>query len=780
MNSTLYRLLHHLSCNSPPQTCFVSSLVAVGWLCADITPGDPGWPGSYPDWWYNAGNPGASVVKVNEAELNRNNNALLVIGQLKHIASQARDELQTQLSSVGGAGTEIDTLVSSFTTVDPRNLSPANIGQLKAVSAPFYKRFAQVGFTPAATAGWPAGMELIDTSGATDNSPLYPWLDDVTPGNAAIASIGQAKNLFSFDLAAWLQTHTVPAAPGQLSAELNADSSLSLSWTDNSDNEMGFQIDYSEDGGTTWTTVTTLAANTTATALAAGSPGTGGTAQFRVSAITAAGTSGSTAAPTNIHPAANADGDLYSTAYELAYGMDPGVNEAESNINYGPGKDFDGDGLLNEEDAVPTDGDLTWQRTPESSYALIDLGEAPYIPSSLYHGNFRVNANGTILFPVFGYGADYSPDPEDDPKIRRLGDTTWQTVPLGSLLQAVGNRIAVTDLGPEGQICGWYFSEDPDNFYVYSGFLYADGAMQQAHLPVTNASLDSACPQHIAADGRVYGICHDADSGLQLPHAAQWTSSGASVQPATVPSDAFPRQYAGYYPLFYAWIHAVDSKGRPLWRNESHLGMSYSTGLGSDHQLPITQGDWLALAEPADDVFLLGGHDPGGAQLWVEDGAALKAKALYTNQTEGTRLAGSITHMTDDGTALLGTVVYAYDNTISSITSNNQLWRNGVVTPLDDLVNNKDAYGPLAAHDMASNGNIVATAKRIKDDQGNDILPTDQKEHVLLLLNVDIEVPKTNPLTGVEFPNQSVSAQELKVGKMEGAVDENGIRIEIE
>ena len=100
----------------------------------------------------------------------------------------------------GGAGTEIDTLVDSFITISPENLSTANIGQLKNVSSKFFDRLAEVGFTSEKT-GWPVGLVL--DQGGSDNSPLYPWLNDVTAENAASASIGQAKHLFSWDLRAY-------------------------------------------------------------------------------------------------------------------------------------------------------------------------------------------------------------------------------------------------------------------------------------------------------------------------------------------------------------------------------------------------------------------------------------------------------------------------------------------------------------------------------------------------------------------------------------------------
>jgi hypothetical protein len=61
---------------------------------------------------------------------------------------------------------------------------------------------------------------------------------------------------------AWA-TGDVPAAPGGLSATAESSTKISLSWTDNSDNELGFRIGRKEGTGGTWATVTTIAADGT-------------------------------------------------------------------------------------------------------------------------------------------------------------------------------------------------------------------------------------------------------------------------------------------------------------------------------------------------------------------------------------------------------------------------------------------------------------------------------------------------------------------------------------
>lgn len=58
-------------------------------------------------------------------------------------------------------------------------------------------------------------------------------------------------------------THDVPPAPpSNLSAQVVAADSIELSWTDNSENEDGFELSRSDDGGANWVVIDTAAADT--------------------------------------------------------------------------------------------------------------------------------------------------------------------------------------------------------------------------------------------------------------------------------------------------------------------------------------------------------------------------------------------------------------------------------------------------------------------------------------------------------------------------------------
>ncbi|MDP0498729.1 MAG: hypothetical protein Q7P63_01405 [Verrucomicrobiota bacterium JB022] len=167
-----------------------------------------GWPPAYPEWWYDA-DPSKSVVDVDRTLAgDHGNSSPLLLGQLKHMATIARDELDEQLALIGGAGPAIDNFVDGFVLESGANRSPANLGQLKNSSHVFFDRFADIGFGPG-EAGWPDNLSLSE--GANDHSPRYPWLNDSTPDNTSIANLGQVKHLFSWSISQWVSVDENPA-----------------------------------------------------------------------------------------------------------------------------------------------------------------------------------------------------------------------------------------------------------------------------------------------------------------------------------------------------------------------------------------------------------------------------------------------------------------------------------------------------------------------------------------------------------------------------------------
>ncbi len=111
-------------------------------------------PRPYPDWWIMRG-----VVNTNATATN--DWVVANIGQVKHLASMAWDELN---ALPGGAGFTL-----SFTNTD--GYAAVNTGQLKELATNFYARLLMP----------------------------YPWIGATNVNDWAIANVGQVKNLFSFD-----------------------------------------------------------------------------------------------------------------------------------------------------------------------------------------------------------------------------------------------------------------------------------------------------------------------------------------------------------------------------------------------------------------------------------------------------------------------------------------------------------------------------------------------------------------------------------------------------
>jgi hypothetical protein len=108
-----------------------------------------------------------------------------------------------------------------------------------------------------------------------DNGANLNFAADSTSHEDTTATVGKIQH---YSLRAYTATRTTtfaqatftpttPTAPSGLTATLNTEGTVvSLSWTDNSNNELTFRVERSTDGGATWETLTTLAAGSTSTA----------------------------------------------------------------------------------------------------------------------------------------------------------------------------------------------------------------------------------------------------------------------------------------------------------------------------------------------------------------------------------------------------------------------------------------------------------------------------------------------------------------------------------
>jgi len=195
------RSISLLSRSLPLVAGFALSLWPAGNLRAQ-SPVPANRPPQYPAWWFQR-----NVIERLSPEntqpnyarsgdyLPPNDFALLTEGQLKNLALTAYQEFAQKMT----VNAEMIALLQPWLQTNPvthaflldssnhyielvgpttLDNAPANLGQLKAVAMPFYKYLINVGAIPD-----------------------YPWYNSPDdPDDFALATLGQAKELFSFDL----------------------------------------------------------------------------------------------------------------------------------------------------------------------------------------------------------------------------------------------------------------------------------------------------------------------------------------------------------------------------------------------------------------------------------------------------------------------------------------------------------------------------------------------------------------------------------------------------
>ena len=138
-----------------------------------------------PQWWDSWG----VIATSNGVRVAASDYAPITQGQLKRIAYGAAGEMGRL---PGHAGSVIDGLIDAWRNAETAGAGnyyvAVNVGQLKAVALPFYNRL----------------IEAQLTSGR-------PWEVSVTvPSDYAMATIGQAKRLFSFPIPIFVNPQLLP------------------------------------------------------------------------------------------------------------------------------------------------------------------------------------------------------------------------------------------------------------------------------------------------------------------------------------------------------------------------------------------------------------------------------------------------------------------------------------------------------------------------------------------------------------------------------------------
>jgi hypothetical protein len=236
-----------LTCKRSERTCAdgalswkLMALMTVSFAALTIT-----LEAAAPGWWTSRG-----AVASNNTP-----NAVVTVGQLKQFTARAVDEMNAHLS--GGAGASLTNLVygwhQDYSTngysgshPKPSDSQVATMGQLKYIGNLIWNRQVAAGYT-----------DVLPIWFATTNS------------NPNLAVIGQAKMVLDFDY-----TISKPLSPSSLTVVLASNQAV-LNWSDSSNNVQSYVIQQSTDGGTTWTTVTTVSGTTTsytASGLTLGTP----------------------------------------------------------------------------------------------------------------------------------------------------------------------------------------------------------------------------------------------------------------------------------------------------------------------------------------------------------------------------------------------------------------------------------------------------------------------------------------------------------------------------
>jgi hypothetical protein len=81
--------------------------------------------------------------------------------------------------------------------------------------------------------------------------------------NNALSMSNTKAIVAAFRTSSTTTTPTVPAAPGSLAAAARSSSQIALSWADNSNNETGFRVERSGNGGTNWSEIAVVGSNVT-------------------------------------------------------------------------------------------------------------------------------------------------------------------------------------------------------------------------------------------------------------------------------------------------------------------------------------------------------------------------------------------------------------------------------------------------------------------------------------------------------------------------------------
>jgi hypothetical protein len=480
------------------------------------------------------------------------------------------------------------------------------------------------------------------------------------------------------------------------------------------------------------------------------------------------------------------------------FDLDGLINADEALVGSLPDvEDTDGDDLLDGEEAVPLNPVMRVPAAPETSYALIDLGEIPNAVGvndrgdvlllgqgsdvNLQYGWLWRNGNtlyigegvsGTFRGPLFDGSVYYATQEEEDTIVDSYGtgnrtmsmDNRWHPSSPGSSVS----------VGPYSETTSWTgipqtgFVSDPPTLTLlgqtnqggYAGGWSAMAAAIPGSLP-PGFLFDTNRPQPASSTARVTLINDYHDRFLTL---TAWSSAGY-IQSGEIPSSVasygqivlsgwqsnpdFYSTVTGYWAVNNAQGPNVQQSKQIIFANAELITVAkgYAGNFfvrfpgGSFTEVPgATQITDMNSQTTAEGPYFFGTKGTQGPTLWCLNSGAFESYRLrdVSNLPQGQE----------------GVVSRKISKNLV-IPMGGEIWRNSIIRSIDDLCRSSTGQfnSPYATHISPNGRFMIASASNVNTDN----------DHALLLLPFELKVSSANSPTG-SAPKYTVTPETPKKG----------------
>lgn len=451
------------------------------------------------------------------------------------------------------------------------------------------------------------------------------------------------------------------------------------------------------------------------------------------------------------------DGDGLPDGWEIAHGLDPldgndalnhfqnstitnlaaflqGV-QAHPNANL---DDLDGDGLLNEDDADPTQNLIAWTRSPEASYVVIDLDAEPLENQALYLAALLNNNNEVIRYP--------------DSNLEELTPSywgpatnhTWQPLvdyflPGTSAPYSFNDWLISFDDDGKTFVKAWsgWGTGVPKSFYDSIVWNSPQSSPSNYHgIPAFNQEFNSEVIARFDKNAIIHQVTEfevktNPDTGqpyattTALTQRTKITATGLNIDQTVAASAA----------------HTLPTM--QIWSPFSYAPAILPSGRIVVHY-PVEDRYMVGDIElPHDNYYGLTEDPHGNLMMNRLAGDTLKPHRFRNGSWEEMPIPGMI-DMNPQGVGITF--------------PGNQLWRNGKTVDLDSMLSHT-GWSNFLVHQINQSGTLLASAEK------------DGERKAVILPAVEIQVRD-------DSKGKWVTTDELKVAKWEKAFDYTGFRNE--